>query len=56
MFRSIYWIFLLPIFLSGCSLLAELGNMMCDIMPDSDHCYQFTAVQSNSPAACEQIK
>lgn len=25
-------------------------------MPDSDHCYQFTAVQSGSPAACENIK
>lgn len=25
-------------------------------MPDSDHCFQFTAVQSGSPAACERIK
>lgn len=30
--------------------------MMCDIMPDSDHCHQFTAVQSGSPEACEEIK
>ena len=29
---------------------------MCTLMPDSDHCYQFTAVQSGSPSACEKIK
>ena len=44
------------LFLSGCSLLTELGGLMCTLMPDSDHCYQFTAIQSGSPAACENIK
>ncbi len=42
--------------LSGCRLITDLGNMMCTLMPDSDHCFQFTAVQSGSPAACERIK
>ncbi len=54
--KAIYWIPFVLIFLSGCSLLTGLGNMMCQIMPDSDHCYQFTAVQSGSPSACENIK
>lgn len=54
--KAIYWIPFVLIFLSGCSLLTGLWNMMCQIMPDSDHCYQFTAVQSGSPAACENIK
>jgi hypothetical protein len=25
-------------------------------MPDSDHCYQFTAGQSGSPDACDKIQ
>ncbi len=53
------FIYLFPIFLivfSSCSLITEIGGMMCTLMPDSDHCYQFTAVQSNSPSACEKIK
>lgn len=54
--KAIYWIPAVVIFLSSCSLLAELGNMMCSIMPDSDHCYQFGAAQSGDPAKCEKIK
>lgn len=51
--------FLLPFFLFGfssCSLLAELGNMMCELAPDTDHCRQFTAVQSGDADACSKIK
>lgn len=57
MLKPIYWLPVALIFsLSGCSLITELGNMMCTLMPDSDHCFQFTAVQSGSPAACAKIK
>ncbi|MFA5917830.1 MAG: hypothetical protein WC850_06370 [Candidatus Gracilibacteria bacterium] len=43
--------------LSSCdSVLSGIGNLMCNWAPDSDHCYQFTAVQSGSPSACEKIK
>jgi len=42
--------------LSSCSLLAFLGEMMCGYAPDSDHCYQFWAVQSGNPDDCERIK
>ncbi len=57
MLKPIYWLPILFIFgLSSCSLITELGNMMCTLAPDTDHCYQFTAVQSGSPAACERIK
>lgn len=43
-------------FLSSCSLIEYLWWMMCTLAPDSDHCYQFIAVQSSSPEACENIK
>jgi len=46
----------LSFFLSGCSLLTWIWNMICEIMPDSDHCFQFTAAQSWSPDACDKIK
>lgn len=50
------WIFFL-FFLTSCdSILSGIGNLMCSWAPDTDHCYQFTAVQSESPAACERIK
>ncbi|MDP2090086.1 MAG: hypothetical protein Q8K30_00685 [Candidatus Gracilibacteria bacterium] len=44
------------IFLSSCSFLENIGGMMCELAPDSDHCFQFIAIQSSSPAACENIK
>ncbi len=47
----------LPFFLSSCdSVLAGIGGLMCSLAPDSDHCYQFAAVQSGDPARCEKIK
>ena len=42
--------------LSSCSLIEGLWTMMCDLAPETDHCYQFIAIQSNSPEACENIK
>jgi len=43
-------------FLSSCWLIDYLWGMMCTLAPDSDHCYQFMAVQSSAPEACEHIK
>lgn len=44
-------------FLSGCdSILWFIWQKMCDLAPDSDHCFQWSAVQSGSPDACERIK
>ncbi len=40
--------------LSGC--LGELMGVLCDFVPDSDHCYQAGAVQSGQSDACENIK
>lgn len=49
-------IFLL-FWLTSCdSILSWIWNLMCNWAPDTDHCYQFTAVQSGSPDACERIK
>ncbi|MDD2871212.1 MAG: hypothetical protein PHS49_04430 [Candidatus Gracilibacteria bacterium] len=42
--------------LSSCSFLEAIGGMMCELAPESDHCFQFIAVQSSSPSACENIK
>ncbi len=44
------------LFLSSCSFLEDIWEMMCELAPESDHCFQFIAVQSSSPAACENIK
>ncbi|MDD3793542.1 MAG: hypothetical protein PHI37_01925 [Candidatus Gracilibacteria bacterium] len=48
--------FLSTILLSSCGFIEFAGNMACTYAPDSDHCYQFIAVQSSSPEACENIK
>lgn len=54
--KIVMWVFFL-FFLTSCdSILSWVGNLMCKWAPDTDHCYQFTAVQSGSPAACERIK
>ncbi len=49
-------IFSFLIFLSSCSFIEWIWNMMCDLAPESDHCFQFIAVQSSDPKACENIK
>lgn len=53
-------IVLIPVFLvfslSSCSLIDKIWWMMCDLAPESDHCFQFIAVQSSSPDTCEKIK
>lgn len=47
----------LTIFLSWCDwFLTYLWLTMCQYAPDSDHCYQWTAVQSWNPADCDKIK
>lgn len=48
--------FLSTILLSSCWFIEFAWNMACTYAPDSDHCYQFIAVQSSSPEACENIK
>lgn len=42
--------------LSSCSLLDNIWWIVCELMPESDHCFQFIAVQSSEPSACEKIK
>jgi hypothetical protein len=44
------------LFISSCSLIDGIWWMMCDLAPESDHCFQFIAVQSSSPETCEKIK
>ncbi|MFA6306770.1 MAG: hypothetical protein WCV70_03960 [Patescibacteria group bacterium] len=39
---------------TGC--LSQLEDVICMIMPDSDHCYQASAMQSGNPDDCERIK
>nr|HPO05949.1 hypothetical protein [Candidatus Gracilibacteria bacterium] len=39
---------------SGC--LGPLIGMVCDLVPDSDHCYQAAAGQSGDESKCEKIK
>ncbi len=46
-----------PFLLASCdSVLAGIGGLMCSLAPDSDHCFQFSAVQSGDPAKCDKIK
>lgn len=54
--KIVMWVFFL-FFLTSCdSILSWIWNLMCKWAPDTDHCYQFTAVQSGTPDACEKIK
>ena len=56
--KILIWFFLI-FFLSSCdsdSILAWIGNLMCKRAPDSDHCYQFSAVQWWTPSGCAKIK
>lgn len=56
-FNKIFILIFLSLFLTSCdSILSGIWNLMCSWAPDTDHCYQFTAVQSASPSACEKIK
>ncbi|MDD2907252.1 MAG: hypothetical protein PHH98_01295 [Candidatus Gracilibacteria bacterium] len=56
-FSKILILIFLSLSLTSCdSVLSGVGNLMCSRLPDSDHCYQFTAVQSGSPDACDKIK
>lgn len=42
------------VLLSGC--LGELMAVLCDVVPDADHCFQTAAVQSGQDEECEKIK
>ena len=48
-------ILILPssLLLSGC--LGTIIEIMCEASPDSDHCYQASAVQESDPENCEKI-
>lgn len=41
-------------FTTGC--LSQLEDIACLLLPDSDHCYQSSAMQSGNPDDCERIK
>lgn len=44
-------------FLTSCDwVISAIGNLMCKYAPDTDHCFQFTAVQWGNPNACNKIK
>ncbi|MDO8260958.1 MAG: hypothetical protein Q7T50_05705 [Candidatus Magasanikbacteria bacterium] len=47
-------LFFVPFLLTGC--LGETAEIICEIMPESDHCFQAAAGQENDPATCEKIK
>lgn len=48
---------ILPFFLSSCDwVISWIGNLMCSLAPDSDHCFQFSAVQWWNPDICSKIK
>lgn len=44
----------LPLIMSGC--FTDLIGFVCDFNPDSDHCFQFLAVQKADPYGCEKIQ
>jgi|GEM_PF-4882841 len=41
--------------LSGCSFTSA-GDILCELVPDADHCTQLTAVQSGDSTDCEKIE
>lgn len=43
-------------FISGCSLLGWLEGNVCDVTPDSEHCFQGAAVDEGSADACAKVK
>lgn len=53
--KIIIFSFLL-LWLSGCSIISWIWKLVCEWAPDTDHCYQFTAIQSWNPDECEKIK
>jgi hypothetical protein len=47
-------LFALPFLLTGC--VGELMEVVCDFLPDADHCYQGAASQQSEAEKCEKIK
>jgi tetratricopeptide (TPR) repeat protein len=55
--RKLFQILLIlatPLLLTGC--IGELMGVVCDFLPDADHCYQGAAIQSGQVEECEKIK
>jgi len=50
---SLAVLLLAPLFLTGC--IGELLAVMCDFVPDGDHCYQSAAIQTGQVEECEKI-
>jgi hypothetical protein len=57
--KKISAIFILAIalllILPGCDLIPELTELLCDINPDSSHCYQQAAVGSGNSDKCAKV-
>ncbi|MFA6038638.1 MAG: hypothetical protein WCV62_01920 [Candidatus Peribacteraceae bacterium] len=51
---SRFLLLLLPLALTGC--IGELMAVVCDFVPDGDHCYQSAAVQQGRVEECEKIE
>lgn len=47
-------LFFCPFLLTGC--LGQLQAVVCDFLPDSDHCWQGAGVQEGKSEECEKIK
>ncbi len=43
-----------PLFLSGC--VGALMGIVCDFMPEADHCFQGAAVQEGDPSGCDKVE
>lgn len=54
--KKLFIILLFSTFLSWCSLLSYLGETMCTYAPDSDHCFQWSAINWWNESYCERIK
>ena len=50
---AIIFIMSAPLFFSGC--VGDIMGVVCDFIPDSDHCYQGAAVQEGDDSGCEKI-
>ncbi|HBU07593.1 MAG TPA: hypothetical protein DEB09_05975 [Candidatus Magasanikbacteria bacterium] len=47
------FIIIAPLFLTGC--VGDLQSLICDFLPDSDHCFQSAAIQEGQIEECEKV-
>ncbi|MFZ2189349.1 MAG: hypothetical protein WA057_04945 [Candidatus Magasanikiibacteriota bacterium] len=47
------FIIIAPLFLTGC--VGDLQSLLCDFLPDSDHCFQSAAIQEGQVEECEKV-